>query len=1288
MRNIAKLLMSFALVGFAACTNDTTEDLVNAPVLGGGKTTLTATIAEADVRTELGDKTAEGKYPLYWSVGDVVAVNGEAAEVTVREGDATLADFETSASAPYRVLYPYAEGVNPAHVLFADVQAYTEGTFAPASAPMYGYSEDTAIGMKHLTGILRFSVTSATARTLSNIIVTTDKAIAGEFALNFRTGEIEAVEDASSNTLTYTFAEGEGALSTTAAEFFVTLPAGEYGVVEALFTTTDGEAMTARFNGGTVKAGVVREFKTIDFIHNSNVFLIYDEATLLEFAAKVAANEFDYDVARVTASFAVSAETAAAWTPIEGFAGLLEGSDKVISGMTKPLFGTVKGHIRNLHFNSAYTVAVGETFGALAVTAGAGALIEMCETTKDATITVEGTTEGTTNVGGLVGSADVAAVFKGSINKAAIAVKVNNAAAIVNVGGIVGDAAGNITNCKNAGAISAVAMTADVLYAGGIVGKMETTAGKPYLIDYCENTGAMLFDKDSKANVAFIGGAIGTESLAADPEHDICSVQYVTNKGNIVFNGTIVNNSDVSHCCIGGVTGRGYSKYRYCYNGVEGNTTVGTIYVNGHIEAASNPFFAGIVGAINAAPYSEIYYSYNYAALMLDKMTTTKTQYLAGITCYKSDDTGDIRFCENNGPLTINGVSGTAVWLTGISSNCASKIVACTNTGKLTLNAQSVSAFHVCGIVGKKTSTRLYDGVNTADIEVNGVTSEAAQMFNSESYIGGCYGEGTQGIYLFQAKNAAVNSGKITVNNLVGGTKGKLYLGGVASYPAPSTAPCYQVVNSGDITVKNSTFNTTLLVGGIIAQTATCVNGETGVFDGTSNYVSNSGDIRLENTKLLAGNLYVAGCVCYQDDVDRMFGLKNIGNIYVDHDCSFAATVYVSGMFNYLVTDLALTAKPAATALNSDFVNTGNIYFNAASAGRTQIGGICSRMTEDGTKVENAEKVKVATYGRSLRNARNEGNIYVGVDPVTGQDIAGEQTFSSYLYVGGISAQHTQNQSGNFHNHGDVTVGANVNHTGTQCYVCGVCPYVNKEISTGTVENHGDVTFRGTTAASLINFAGCTGRTVSSSHLAEFINTGKVTVSGESTSDADSGLSVGGCTGFTNYSYGSKMTNSGDITVSIKAKMSIYVAGITCYTYRTKYGDTMDKANSNSGKIAFTGESNKDVFIGGIIAGAYGPTDGATEYKYFIKNSTNTGAIIAARPTCRNLFVGSIGGWVDGADDGSNTSSDDVRAITVEDMITGKIYFDGDACGKLYGLNGEYTDADGNIAIPGASTWS
>ena len=181
MKNLTKIFMAVVAGMFAfSCVTDTTEDL--GVKVGGheGVTTLTLSMAEV-TKTHLGAKEGD-LYPLYWSEGDAISVNGvTSTPLTAEQANGADASFtfDGELSAPYCVVYPAAvtktdgeategeEGVEPEPetpvataypVHFLTEQPYTVGTFAPAAAPMYGYAEvKGTITMQHLTGVLRLA---------------------------------------------------------------------------------------------------------------------------------------------------------------------------------------------------------------------------------------------------------------------------------------------------------------------------------------------------------------------------------------------------------------------------------------------------------------------------------------------------------------------------------------------------------------------------------------------------------------------------------------------------------------------------------------------------------------------------------------------------------------------------------------------------------------------------------------------------------------------------------------------------------------------------------------------------------------------------------------------------------------------------------------------------------------------------------------------------------------------------------------------------------------------------
>ena len=157
MKNLTKIFMAVVAGLFAfACVTDTTEDL--GVKVEGNKGVYEVTLSLEQSRTQLGEKV-EGLYPLYWSEGDAIAINGANSlpltGVAENAAEATFS-FTKIVERPFCVVYPAptvatiedevveepAAPVTVYPVTFAATQPYTVGTFAPEAAPMYGYAAD------------------------------------------------------------------------------------------------------------------------------------------------------------------------------------------------------------------------------------------------------------------------------------------------------------------------------------------------------------------------------------------------------------------------------------------------------------------------------------------------------------------------------------------------------------------------------------------------------------------------------------------------------------------------------------------------------------------------------------------------------------------------------------------------------------------------------------------------------------------------------------------------------------------------------------------------------------------------------------------------------------------------------------------------------------------------------------------------------------------------------------------------------------------------------------------
>ena len=266
MKRILSLLAVVLAMLVVGCYNDATTD---STIGGEGVTSLTLTTPAT--RTSLGEKSGD-TYPLYWSEGDKISVNGVAsseAEINATNPSKAQFSFNAVLHYPLNILYPSGSSV-----VFPAEQHYAEGTFANGSAPMCGYaaSKSDVLTLKHLSGVLRFPVkASREGLTLQQIVVTSSSAtLAGEFAVNCAEGTISLSKNGA-NAITYI---ANITLSTSAEQlFYIAVPAVEVGDCTIEFIDSAGDKMLASWNGNSITAGVVREFKTIIYTPNTTCTL-------------------------------------------------------------------------------------------------------------------------------------------------------------------------------------------------------------------------------------------------------------------------------------------------------------------------------------------------------------------------------------------------------------------------------------------------------------------------------------------------------------------------------------------------------------------------------------------------------------------------------------------------------------------------------------------------------------------------------------------------------------------------------------------------------------------------------------------------------------------------------------------------------------------------------------------------------------------------------------------------------------------------------------------------------
>ena len=237
-----------------------------------------------DTKTSLGEKGKDGIYPIYWSATDRIVMNGlvsDIAKIDSANNCKATFSFNGLLKGERFITFPYTEGSscaadNPT-VVFSATQNYVAGTFDSNAAPMCGYSAtgEGTVTLQHLAGVLRFpflaSVDGTVLKQLSITAATEGTALSGEYAVNCQTGEMTAVEGATSPTVTYSFGEGLPLSTTEPTPLYIALPKGDFGSCVIAVTDTEGHSMMMKWTAKNIKPGIVREFNNLRFIASAEI---------------------------------------------------------------------------------------------------------------------------------------------------------------------------------------------------------------------------------------------------------------------------------------------------------------------------------------------------------------------------------------------------------------------------------------------------------------------------------------------------------------------------------------------------------------------------------------------------------------------------------------------------------------------------------------------------------------------------------------------------------------------------------------------------------------------------------------------------------------------------------------------------------------------------------------------------------------------------------------------------------------------------------------------------------
>lgn len=1008
--------VAFAFVSFA-CTTDATNDL-GIDVVDQNLTSITLSLEES--RTQLGERAGD-LYPLYWSEGDQISVNGVASSaLSTDAAGAASATFTVAGTLekPYCIAYPVAPA---GQVLFADKQTHTSNaTFGSGVSTMYAYSADgLGVELNHLTAILKIGVVGNAKLVLAQISNADRKAIAGAFDLDFEKGEATATAT-SKEVIEYSFGEGVE-LSSEPTYLHIAVPAGEYDEVYVTLYDAEGGVMYTTVRADNTKplaVGKVREFSnSINYLPNASLFVVRDVASLKAFGEQAATLEKDV-------LFVDDVDmTGEAWTPIEGYAGQVNGNGYAIKGMTAPLFKSTSATIQGLHLKDVNITKSSLTSMGALVGDYSGVGILHCSVSGNITLTNSATAA--TCYGALIGNISTAThyLISDCTNNCTmnLTLQSTNSSYKYCIGGIVGcttDVADSVeahfVNNTNNAAITVATpedgSMASEFVLGGVLGYIDYV---DTYIDGCKNTANISVDVASTTNAVLVGGGVGATYRATSGKSAyIVDAKNISNSGSITVD---INSSNPIN--IGGCFARLCDDRATTSIKVENFVNSGAITLNSDTSCAGKTYVAGVIGwIVNSITGKNLY----------NEATGTVTVNLAS-------KTGE--------ELCIGGISSSLRCLRFSPMNLSNSYNKAAISANLT---KGDCLLNIGGSIGKlyPFTTHAYDiTLNNVD-NYGGITlncSNKASTTNMGGIVGGmtegAESKATSNIFkIVNCDNVGDSSNKFHITN---GAYATFHVGGIIGQTF-SHFDADDCSNSMDYLFDADKATTTNMWGGLCARIAQAVKvtGRTTTIDN----FTNTGNATITPKTSIAGFDVYSGFLSYMavDGMDQSVVANNIvnrGNINVDTPL-ISNAFFVGGFGGFYQNENSMTI--------TNSTNYGSIYVKAKkNENNIIIGGFVASTFKTGSHLSftNCHNDESATITLDTNVEKNYNQFVGGLVGLPRTALSMTQctnnaditiaggfqlpTETNYLSVGGLLGRFsgTALSLADVANYGDVNIG-------------------------------------------------------------------------------------------------------------------------------------------------------------------------------------------------------------------------------------------------------------------------
>ena len=646
-----------------------------------------------------------------WVDGDEISVNGTScALLDAATGTFDGANVETAEI--YRAVYPYAaDNVFTDNVLSATVpaeQVIAAGqNVAPGALVAACISDDTTLKFKNCVSLMQIDLP---IEGVKEIVITVDgeaEVLAGPFTMDLAAETLAPVATAEGTSKTVTLKAAEGTF--TPGTYYAAVLPGTYAGFSVKFSKSAEDTQTIT---STKKLELARSNgKTLGTIFTYNI----GTAEELLSWAKNNVKYTSWDVVNLTADIALTAEQAAAYIEADDFCGTFNGNNKKISGLTTPLFGDLRGIVKNVDITANIVHNGASTTQFRGTNYGLGILAHYLYADKNANASVSGvTTRGSIKasfpesahnyfIGGLAGSSNGVPMTDctnyASISTENITITGTNYCCVGGVVGRVQTASTTFTNCDNHGAIDVQSVSVSSPVFGGVFGQVD--GGYTFTFTDCDN----MAESVSVGNMSWsanlhIGGVLALSTNGAVLVMTDCdNSSYVKNYCSTSNSGT----SNYSH--LGGILGvasASKATLTNCKN--SGKIENATINANGDASKGIRHCIGGIVGRANNATTVDNCDNSGEVCATADKGYMI---FVGGITGEGSSAL-TIQDCDNTGDVSSTATSGSAL-MGGISARLANggSIKNSTNNAKVTLagtvlNGSSDTGYQssIAGIVG------------------------------------------------------------------------------------------------------------------------------------------------------------------------------------------------------------------------------------------------------------------------------------------------------------------------------------------------------------------------------------------------------------------------------------------------------------------------------------------------------------------------------------------------------------------------------------------------------------